>query len=638
MSNITMDLTGTLANYAEGNRIFRIFKYGQIVNFDTTVFLDSIHVYLLSGGISDQELVFDTDYEVTQDLIDAADNDMSYAKLMDPSFSKKLCRGIKLLKGVEPGSTYTIAVAYQRLYPNQLQTAYIHNEPLNITPELMMDVVQSIEQLKVLTHDVTDVTSVTSADSILLELDESKTNPNNEVVDEVHSVNVPNGRFVIQPKGGSFYYDSVVVTHPASGETLKLGVDYFIEGMDEAKTKATSYKSPVYNFILIVTAIVGEVKVSYHAFGGDPTIDNYREVLKNMNNVIKYLNEAKTVTEDTLGNTAIMSSLFKRVESLESEMRRLQGVPAYGDVSNGKSIVMKLYSPKAGLHWYTIASLYNVNGKDMSPCTADTFQFRLQTQQSHIQFTAAVSVDLSNNENDRFNVNIISENYPRGYVPFVDYGKIDTIIAPQLRVVWNEAAEASGAYLQLGFELKSMLEETVQIEDLSGHESCWQLVDEISTVTTPQDSEFLLPSAKSTWSSLLDASKQEDMLIPFKKGHLAWAGMHSLNKPIEGWQYFEISDELLIDHTTNIKKFTGLRLDIEEKNGFQFPIDVRFNSGTENLKGHASFTHQDKPAYINAEVYRNADNNQIVIRLNYDITAGIKANELNLRDVVVLLN
>ena len=117
-------------------------------------------------------------------------------------------------------------------------------------------------------------------------------------------------------------------------------------------------------------------------------------------------------------------------------------------------------------------------------------------------------------------------------------------------------------YLQLGFELKGMLEETVCIEDLSGHESCWKLVDETATVTTPQDSEFLLPDNSSIWSALLSNSCKEDMLVPFNKGHLAWCGTQTLNRPIDGWQYFEVSNELLIDHTTNIRKFTFILIPI----------------------------------------------------------------------------
>lgn len=167
MSNLTMDLTGSLSNYAESNKIYRIFKYGQIVDFDATVFADSIHVYVISGGVSDQELVYDTDYTVTDELVATCDNDTSGAKLIDPSFNKTLCSGIKMLKGVTVGTTYTISVSYQRLYPNQIKTAYFHNEPLNITPELMLDVIKSIEQLKVLNNDVTDIMSVDSSESIL---------------------------------------------------------------------------------------------------------------------------------------------------------------------------------------------------------------------------------------------------------------------------------------------------------------------------------------------------------------------------------------------------------------------------------------------------------------------------------------
>ena len=69
---------------------------------------------------------------------------------------------------------------------------------------------------------------------------------------------------------------------------------------------------------------------------------------------------------------------------------------------------------------------------------------------------------------------------------------------------------------------------------------------------------------------------------------------------------------------------------------FQYRI-IRFNQGSEVLKGHASFTHQDRPAYVNAEIYRNKED-KIVIRLNYDITAGTTSNELDLRDVVILLD
>ena len=633
MSNLNMDLSGSLETYRETGKVFRIFKYGQNIDFESTIFKDTLDVRIISGGIT-ETLVYGTDYIVPDIFKNNCENDGSRARFQDPTFDRELISGIQIIRGYTVD--YTICVSYQRLYPNTIRTAYFHNEPLNLTPEMVLDILKSIEQLKVLTNKVTEVTSVSESDSILLELDTSETNPNNIVTEEPHRIDVVNGRFMVQPKGGSFYKDSVSIYHPDSDTTLVLNRDYFIVGMDEAKTKATSSIHPVYNFIMITKQITGKILINYHAFGGDPTLDNYKELLTHYNNLVNYINDAKTVTEESLGSTSVMTSLFERVETLEKEMRRLQGSPAYGDITSGKCTLMKLFSDTAGLHWYTIAKLYDSQGTNMTACSADTFVFRLQTQLSHIQFTVAVSVDLSNKGTDRFNVNVISENYPRGYVPFLDYGEIANIIRPQLRLVWNEQDQLSGAYLQLGFTLTNMLEETIAIEDLSGHESCWKLVDEVASVTLPQDNLFMLPDGVSTWSTSLTKSQVETMLVPFKNGHIIWAGSKSMNRPVNGWQYFDITNELLLDADTDITKFSKLRLDIEEMDGFQFPIDIVFNSRSGMLKGHSSFTHQDQPAYVNAEISKLTDGT-IRVRLNYDITAGTASNELLLRDLVVFL-
>lgn len=632
MANLTMDLTGADTLYQESGRVFRVFKYGQYVDFETTVFADSVKVYLISSGISEPvELSAYTDFVFPDKAV--CDNDTSSAKLVDPSFSKTLVSGIELRRGIEENNTYTISVTYQRLYPKQLTTAYYHGVPVEVTPELIFDMIQSIERLKVLASDVTDVGSLYEGDSIFLEQDESYTNDNNYIENEEHQINVSGGRFAIHPKGGSFYRDSIKITYPATGAVLQENVDYVITGMDEAKTKVTSSTVPVYNFIFFIVPISGTVYVSYHAFGGDPTLDNYRTLLKNMNNVIHYLNDVEFLTSANLGQTDVLTSVLQRIDTLEDQVRRLQGTPSYGDITSGKCILAKWFAETQGLHWYTIASLYLVDGRT-SPCTADTFVFRLQTELSHIQFTAAVAVDLYNNAGDRFNTSILIDNYPRGYVPFTDYTKVDSIIRPQIRVIWNEGDVYSGLLLQVGFELKGMLEETVSIEDISGHESCWKLVDETAEVTLPSDNLVMLPSGNATWSTALTESLQESMLVPYRNGHLIWNGDQRLNATT-GWEVFEATDHKL-DKSVDISRIKKLRLDIEEIQGHQFPIDVQFNAHGETRKGHASFTHQNAPAYVNVEMYRDSSNN-IVVRLNYDITAGTESNPLSLRDMVVYL-
>lgn len=630
MDNLNMDLTGKDKNFSVSNRIFRIFKHGQYVNFETPIFKNSLKVQLLAGAIP-RELVLDQDYVVPEQAVASCDNDMSSAKLLDSEFSEELISGIQMNLGADIGYYYTISVSYQRLYPNQIRTAFFHDTTLEVTPELISELVSKVEELSILSNRVIDTTALTANSSIVFDPDPDKTNDLNYVEDEVHELNVPNRKFIINPLGGSFYADSVTIKYPATGETLVLNKDYYLLGMDEAKTKITSHTAPVYKSILVSSSITDKVLVSYHAFGGEPTIDNYKELLQNLNNVTAYLNNANNLTSDTLGRTEVLVSLYERIGKLEDEMRRLLGTPSYGDITSGKAVKMKLFAPDSRLHWYTIAKLYTVNGSTV-PCTADTFMFRLQSEQSHFQFTATATVDLNNQIGDRFNTSVICSNYPRGYTPFIDYSSIERIIRPELRVVWMNTPKATGAYLQLGFELKNMMEETICIEDLSGTESAWKLIEEVATVTQPEDDDIALPD-NTIWNSSLPEAQSERMMIPLTMGHLAWAGAVPLNRPIAGWSYFEVTDDLLLNQDIDFTRITKLRIGIEETDGLQFGIDVTFDPGQKQLKGHASFTHQSAPAYINAAIYKV--DNKLKIRLDFDITAGTESNQLTMRHLVV---
>lgn len=634
MTNLNMDLTGLNANYAMRDRVFRIFKYGQLVSLDQPIFVDSLKVYLISSGMQPYELIRDTDYEIPDNLIEMCDNDVSAAKMIDPTFNKELTSGIRMLRGVESGNQITISVSGQQLYPNQIRTAYIHNTPLDWTPELAAEIITNLEHLNAITSKVGDLSSITTGGSIYLEMDLNETNESNYIEKEEHLLNVSGGRFFIHPKGGSFYKDSVKIYHPASAEWLKEGEDFHVIGMNVAKTKVTSSSSPVCDFILVTAPIVDGVLVDYHAFGGDPTIDNYRELLIDVNNIQKYLNDSNTLTSSTLGKTEIMSAVLDRIASMEDRMRRLEGTPAYGDVTSGKCILMKLFTEQnpTGLHWYTLASLYTTNGTDMRPCTADTFMFRLQTASSHIQFTAAVSVDLNNSKGNRFNVNVIADNVPAGRIPFKDYSNIEHIIRPQLRIVWLDSPRISGAFLQLGFEIKGTMEEVVSIEDLSGHESCWKLVDEISGVTLPQDDNFILPSGD-PWSSVLENARTESMLVPLSHGTLIWAGAHALNRPYRGWDFMDIDQSLLLDNYTDISKVTKLRLALEELGGNTYAVDIPFNNGMSTHSGRAVDLYKNQPAYYNAELSKD-EAGQIHLVLNWDVTAGLESTELTLREIV----
>lgn len=628
--NINMDLTGADVICKESGIIYRVFKDQQRIEFGTPIFAESLHVYYGSGGLSGQELVLDKDYRI--DSID--ENATSDAKLLQPQFDKKLIDNIVITVAEASEENFSISVTYQRLYPSKVRSSYYNKERLDLTPELLYAMLADIENLKVRTNRVDNLCDLTTGDSLIFDIDETKTNPNNYVENEERIVNVPDGNACIYPKGGCFYYDSVTVTHPDTGTTLTLDKDYVIVGMNESATKATSHTCPVFNFIVIIAPINGLVKISYHAFGGSPTIDNYVDIVKALNNIKSHINSAKALTEDTLGNTQLIVDLVDKLGSMEQRMRRLEGQPAYGDITSGNVTLMKIFSDQPGMHWYTLASLYKTTGINMHECTADTFVFRLQTLNSHFQFKVEVSVDLNNTPGNRMRVTVVSDNYPRGFIPFKDYSKIATIIRPQLRVIWNKGHRASGCLLQLGFTLTGMVEETIVIEDMSGRESCWKLVEETSTVTAPNDFDVALPDGTSVWSDLIgEISLSETTLLPFKSGHLAWVGDVSLNRPANGWNKYVA--ETILEKNIDISRITKVRLDIAEDKGLTFPVEVVFNSGTDHPKGHGVFIHQNMPAYVNAEMYSKDE--KIYIKVNFEVTAGLSSNELKLKDMVVYL-
>ncbi len=629
-THLTMDLTGEHPRYKITDRTYVIFRVGQIVDLEAVAYTKSLYVFL-AGPISGHlvELKKGTDWQPNT----LAYNDMSRAKMVDSRFSEDLITSITMMRPLPDTGSYQIIISFQSLYPNQLRTALHHNEPFEFTPDLALSMVKQVERLTDITSRSVEVTT-TPVKAILFDIDPGKEKTSNYVVDERHVLDVPNGTCFIQPLAGSFFKDSIVIKHPASGRTFVEGVDYAIVGMNEENTKLATHTSPVYNYIVIKQPIIDAVLVTYHAFGGQPTLLNYRELKDDVTSINAYLNDVNFVSEGNLGSAPLIVDIANSVNALEENMRILQGRPSYGDMTHGKTTLMKISAPDSKLHWYTIASLSDVLGG--SPCTGDTMGFRLQTQLTHIQMHVMVSADITNPYGDYFNVDIVSENYPKGYIPYTDYTDIDAIIRPQFRIVWNNDGETlSGVFLQLGFELKGVTEETLAISDISGAESCWKLVDNSPNTTYPSDNAFALPNPACYWEKSNPKSRQVSMLVPYKGGHIAWAGAKVLNRPIQGWINYTLTNHHLPDGL-NLKKIRRATLGLEERDGYPFSITIPFAEGSDHLFGHGAFTYNNQPAYINLEIYNDPDTG-LTIKVNAEISAGTEAIELDLRHIIIYL-
>jgi hypothetical protein len=152
------------------------------------------------------------------------------------------------------------------LYPINYPTALAN--PALISKEELADILADIEYLK----SGDNLASSTLSDSVndihMMEIDLTATEEDNFVEAEVHTINVPAKKQIIAPNAGSFYKTGLVVKVVSTSTTLTEGTDYIVCGTNFAKTKLAEDTSGVYEFIYIITSFVGDVAVTYHAFGG----------------------------------------------------------------------------------------------------------------------------------------------------------------------------------------------------------------------------------------------------------------------------------------------------------------------------------------------------------------------------------
>ena len=525
-----------------------IYEEGQTIEFDTPAVFDSISILNISTNIS-TELTYGIEWSYSSTDVDK--NTISQLKLYDPSFNKLVLKSLKINKA--PNPQFTISVGYDSTEPELISLNLDETRTLEFTPELLAKMLEDIQYLKYIREPVNDYFSDSIDNINILEEDINKTNPNNYIVNETRTIDVPIGKMFIYPSGGAFFKDSVSVVQVNNNKTLTYGTDYVVIGCDLSKTAITSNESGVFNYIHILAPIVGDVDISYHAFGGLVTPQDLTEVKTTITDLVQYLNKNIFITDDTIGGTDYIQKQNQRITLLEESMRRLtvSGRPTYADKTNRTCVVKKITSPDNELHWWNIASLYQVDGStDIITC--DRGIYRIRSVYSDMMMDVACSTNLKGD--NKFSVNMISDLMPKGFVDFTNYDNVEKRLIPQFRVIWNDNPSLnSGVYLQIGLALKGVLNETIVIEDLSGDESCWLLTPEQDDSILPQDDTLILPDTVSIWDTDNSVSVFASDTIDLKQGHLVWAGSIELSGiEAEGRNLNHLMDDVSIGH---IKEF-----------------------------------------------------------------------------------
>ena len=506
MPDYQPDLTGEAPeNYIDTYQR-TIWKPGQQILFDQPVFHND-KLELLVVGSPSVPMVEGTDYVVNP--ADVHEDAMGFCKSIDPQFGTVLLKSVTIIKAFV--GDYKIQVKYNQLFADEIRYAKLNStaNTIEVTPTLVSNMVEEIDYLQQMVLNVSDSYSAQSGETRVLEVDVTGSLPANLVEEELHDINSINDVVYVNPVYGAFYATGLLVKNHATGEDLS----YRLHEPDLAKTHNCSEPGGVFRSLEITDTFVGEVEISYQAYGGSTDVVSMNTLKDKQIVLEQFLSQNSFITPGTLHADPTIIGLINKIADMEGQMRLLlqNGLPTYGDVSTNTSVRKKLVALDANHHWWSIASLYRVEGSNDN-IISDTFKFRVQSLYTKLMLECSVAVNVDANYNGkRITVSCDNANIPE-----------DVLITalPKLRIIEvTGSGEYSGVVLQMGLRLGAgILQETLAVEDMSGKESCWVLDEFVAPSINPQDTAVLMPEGTLVYSDGDPNNLKDEVDIPYPSG------------------------------------------------------------------------------------------------------------------------
>ena len=516
MTYYTPDYTGTDILYARKNDPYTLYESGQTIVFDVPIYSNTLSIVTL--GKNPVTLSEGADYEFQTSDVDTTT--MSRAKNSDTGFNRQLVKSVTITRSATL-LPVKVMMSYQQFYcttptaPVAAQTGVI-----DVTPDLMIDLIRRVGVCEQQTSVIADNSGIPTSYPNLLAFDINGVNTDNVVSNEGWTVNTFSNQKVIRPLQGSFFKDSVSIT--AANQPLTPGVDYLILGVNSAHTKLTTNTSGIFDLILITKQYAGDILLTYHAVGGDVSTTSVQSLYDNLYAVKSFLEASSFLTPDALQDVSTFKQLQNTVKSLEENMRvLLSGTSAkYGDTTNGTAIVKSIRANNTQMHWWNIATLYQVSGSS-DIVIKDRISLHIELVSNSYMADVDIAFDMDNNDHP---VTITARNVVMN-PGFSLFGNVSNLtgVYPCMRVIWNKTSDnVSGAVLQFGAALPG-LSDSLAIEDRSGVESSWMLITDTGTTSaplTPSDNAVLLPDNATTWSSSGGASVSVAQTLQNRTGYL----------------------------------------------------------------------------------------------------------------------
>ena len=466
------------------NRV--LYKSPQKLEFDVPVFVNSTFEIIDTGGGVPTNLVLNTDFIISPDDIDT--DAIAFVKSIDITFDLILVKSITVVRPYVEDRR--ILCKFNQLHASNISYTNINTDPVNITPELIGEMISEISYLQQMILATPDNSTIQSNGTRILDEYINGDNNANIITDELHTVNVIDDISRVRPVYGTFFKDSVTITN-LIGDIL----EYEVLELDIERTERSTNTSGIYSIINIISPMVGDIKVSYRACGGVPDIISSRDMKDTIANIENYIVDTTFVTSGTMSNVPIITTVLNKIQQMENDMRLLlqNGLPSYGDVSTGTAVLKKLIAIDTNIHWWSIATLYRVEGSE-TDIIADVLKFRIKSLYADMMFECSVAVNTETSASNRMVVRCANENIS---------DSLFEVSVPMLRLIEVTSGSGySGVVLQLGMKLGAgILQETVDIEDMSGKESCWKMVPFVANSINPEDDNILMPDEVSTFVS-----------------------------------------------------------------------------------------------------------------------------------------
>jgi len=274
---------------------------------------------------------------------------------------------------------------------------------------------------------------------------------------------------------------------------LTQGEDYNVSYANLPKTRQSTHPSGVYEVIYFLAPLVGNVKVSYHAYGGTVSPFDVTKLQSALIDIITVLQNNGYLTPEDVDKLTVIQTIIKRLDKMEEFHRH------FLQIERNVAVVDE------NRHWYPIAFIYDDRWSGIDDGTDDIGQFRVESLEREWVYDFVVTANLSAIGHRKFMLDTMKSCDPNYVFSQNDYRGACNGDMIQARLVWVGDGKSSGVVLQLGIKYDKLVGkkdvDLLVVTNKSGGASRWRLSEPSLNVVQPQDTQVTMPGRVTVWNS-----------------------------------------------------------------------------------------------------------------------------------------